>query len=64
MSKATYDRLKQVSQDCRYQVAIDELFRISVPENQVQKPQVAAVMVSALLGLAALSGLVLLAISR
>ena len=64
MSKATYDRLKPLSQDSHYQRALDELFRICVPEDQEHTPSKVGVMVSALVGLAALSGLALFAMIR
>jgi hypothetical protein len=64
MSKATFDRLKPLDQNCHYQRAIDELFRICVPEEQVRGAANVGVVVSALFGLAALSGLLLFVMIR
>jgi hypothetical protein len=64
MSKATFDRLKPLDQSCEYQRVIDELFRICVPEDQAHRAPKVSVMVSALIGIAALCGLLLFVMIR
>jgi hypothetical protein len=59
MSKATYDRLERLSHDEQYQHALDELFRICVPEGTTAGPSGLNVVqfVALLFGAISLGGL-------
>ena len=57
MSKCMYDRLVTLSRDEKYQRALEELFRICVPDELARSPaQKVKVAVAALAGLAAVGG--------
>jgi hypothetical protein len=59
MSKATFDRLEKLSKDGHYQYALNELFRIAIPDkeaNQLGKSKIVMIVVT-LLGIVALAGL-------
>lgn len=59
MSKSTYDRLEALSRDRLYQSALEELFRISVPEDVANSStrKVLSARLITIVGLVALCGL-------
>ena len=59
MSKATFDRLDELSTDGHYQHALNDLFRISIPEQEavgLGKSR-AVIIIVTVLGIVALGGL-------
>ena len=57
MSKCSYDKLGKLSRDEKYQRALEELFRICVPDEIDRSPRKRVGVLVAVAGLAALCGL-------